>query len=383
MAKIESLTPEQTARLATFRAEWFRIGTDTARADRAKAEAAMLSMRAEIGIATKPVFIWCESPATGLLALSVLTSPQWAKYVGDLKRDFPASLGASLWASLGGSLRDSLGASLSASLGASLRASLGEIGYHWWGQHESYWIAFYLFCRDVVGVTYDVKRSRQLDRWRDIAQSCSWWWSFENYMICCERPTVVTMDERERIHAPAGPSIAFADGWQVHAWHGVRVPARLIEQPETITAEEILAEKNSEIQRVMLDRFGAARFLRDVKAAEIARDEFGVLYQTKQDIGGERLTMVRVLNSTPEPDGTLTTAQARKEFGADVVSRALAGRKPTRGQKWKEYFLRVHPECRPMRIDGSLGDPQKLSARAAVASTFGLLASEYGPEVET
>ena len=78
MSRIESLTPEQQAALIPFRSEWFGWGTSTDRADRAKAETAILEMRSEIRATVKPVFVWCDSPATSLLALHVLQSEQWA-----------------------------------------------------------------------------------------------------------------------------------------------------------------------------------------------------------------------------------------------------------------------------------------------------------------
>ena len=62
MNKIESLTPEQAALLPHFRSEWFQWGTCTERADRAKAEAAILAMRSEIGVAKRPIFFWGRSP---------------------------------------------------------------------------------------------------------------------------------------------------------------------------------------------------------------------------------------------------------------------------------------------------------------------------------
>lgn len=63
---------------------------------------------------------------------------------------------------------------------------------------------------------------------------------------------------------------------------------------------------------------------------------------------------VRVVNSTPEQDGTS-----------------------------QEYWLRVHPELRPLLRDGQLGEPQQLTAHNAVASTFGLRGEQYAPEVQT
>ena len=79
---------------------------------------------------------------------------------------------------------------------------------------------------------------------------------------------------------------------------------------------------------------------------KIAEDEFGELYRSELP-GDEPLVMVKVINSTPEPDGSS-----------------------------KPYFLRVHPEARLLLKDG-FGDSQKLTPLNAVASTFGLTGAEY------
>jgi hypothetical protein len=50
---------------------------------------------------------------------------------------------------------------------------------------------------------------------------------------------------------------------------------------------------------------------------------------------------------------------------------------------FKRYLLRVDPRLRPIRADGSCGEPQPPTVRNAVASTFGLSGAEYAPEVET
>jgi hypothetical protein len=63
--------------------------------------------------------------------------------------------------------------------------------------------------------------------------------------------------------------------------------------------------------------------------------------------GDEPLVMVKVINSTPELDGSS-----------------------------KPYFLRVHPELRVLLRD-RVGDAQALTPLNAVASTFGLTGAEY------
>ena len=131
----------------------------------------------------------------------------------------------------------------------------------------------------------------------------------------------------------------FHDGWRIYVWHGVVVPPDVIEQPAAITPERIEAEGNLEMRRVLLERYGEERFLEETGAEVINTDSCGVLYR-KRIAGLEPIVMVRVRNSTPEPDGTL-----------------------------KIYRLRVPPWI--------------TTARSAIAWTFDMSEMTYAPELET
>ena len=89
----------------------------------------------------------------------------------------------------------------------------------------------------------------------------------------------------------------------------------------------------------MIERYGQDHYLMESKAKEIHRDEFGVLY-SKEVSGDEALVMVKVVNSTPEPDG-----------------------------HFKDYFLRVPPSI--------------TCARQAVAWTFGMDEADYQPAIQS
>jgi hypothetical protein len=176
--------------------------------------------------------------------------------------------------------------------------------------------------------------------------------------MVCERPTHIDRDDRGRLHSTSRKAIAWPDGWGVYRVHGTDVPGWIVEHPERITVAKIDAEQNAEVRRIMLDRFGESRYLEESGAALIHADEFGKLYRRELP-GDEPLVMCRVVNSTPEPDGTR-----------------------------KVYWLRVHPELRPLFRSKPgkaprLGPSQKMTARNAVASTFGKLGSEYAPRVQT
>ena len=96
-------------------------------------------------------------------------------------------------------------------------------------------------------------------------------------------------------------------------WQGVRIDARIILQPETITVKEILEELNAERRRVLLDRFGVSRFMTETEAQTLDQDT---------DPGGLR-KLLRVELKEDEPLVTLSCLC------------------PSTG---KNYFLRVPPD---------------------------------------
>lgn len=172
-----------------------------------------------------------------------------------------------------------------------------------------------------------------------MARHCGWWWAYDKVCIVTFRPLSILLDGEDRIHNDVGPAIEYADGWSVLARHGNFVPSRVIDFGFRKNLLEIEKEPNVEIRRHMIELYGIEEYLKDAEAVRIHQDECGSLYR-RDFIGGEPLMMVKVLNSTPEPDGT---------------------------RKW--YYLRVPPNM--------------TTAREAVAWTFGLEEAEYFPEIET
>src|SRR4029453_16755744 len=100
-------------------------------------------------------------------------------------------------------------------------------------------------------------------------------------VILTERPRALRRDAQGRLHHPEGPAITYADGFGVWAWHGVRVPRDVIEQPQALTVRRIHHEEDIEVRRVMLDRYGHDRYLRDTAAQRVHADELGTLWRSE------------------------------------------------------------------------------------------------------
>jgi hypothetical protein len=177
-----------------------------------------------------------------------------------------------------------------------------------YGPHDAGWLAFYDYFREAVGLSAQTEKISGLVR---AAKSAGWWIPHQKICWVSERHSVLILDDRGLLHCASGPSVAYPDGWAIYAWHGVRVPERIITQPETITAPEIDAESNSEVRRVMLERFGVGRYIQESGAKcvseypdshQIVGLRTAKLY-SKELNGDEPIVMLDMLNSTPEPDG--------------------------------------------------------------------------------
>lgn len=159
---------------------------------------------------------------------------------------------------------------------------------------------------------------------------------FENVCLVSECPIVAATNSTGQMHSDQGAALVFRDSYQVHFNNGIRIPASV---EAGVSVEDIDKEQNVEVRRVMIQRYGLGKYLSDSNAQLIDRDEFGTLYK-KSNNNDEPLVVLKVINSTPEADGTR-----------------------------KEYLLRVPPYI--------------TSAKEAVAWTFDLSAEEYSLAVET
>ena len=81
-----------------------------------------------------------------------------------------------------------------------------------------------------------------------------------------------------RLHSATGQCMEYRDGWGFYAWHGVRVPERVILAPEQLTREDFLQEPNVEVRRVMQERMGE-RFVRELGGQVIDTGPRGTLYE--------------------------------------------------------------------------------------------------------
>jgi hypothetical protein len=213
---------------------------------------------------------------------------------------------------------------------------------HWGVAHQ----ARSSFYRDVCGLELPSEVWEREQAYAAAQTAVGWWWPHRGFVMVCDRPRVLHVQENDptdpgnaRLHCEDGPALVWADGWSLYYLRGVRVTRQIVLEPETLTAAQITRERNAEVRRIMMDRYGTEKYLREAMARQVHTDDFGTLWRLHH-VGGEPMQLVQVVNSTPEPDGT-----------------------------YRDYFLRVPPDMR--------------TAREAVAWTFQLPSDTYRPTRQT
>lgn len=298
--------------LTAIRDEWLAIGLSTSPTDKAGAYQGVCSAYEAAGLSPPKHQLWLASPLQGSIACAILSRVRTQIRDQNVQDRVGTQVWDQVWAQVGAQI--------------------------WmtacYGLHDAEWLSSY----DAL-IRLGIDGPKRLMGHMQVARCSGWWWPFSDTVIMTERPVVLVRDDRYRLHCETGPAISYSDGWGIWAWHGVRVPQQVIEAPQTLSANEITIERNSEIRRVMIERFGQERYIRESGAKLIHRDDWGSLWRAELN-GDEDLVMVQVTNSTPEPDGT-----------------------------FKDYWLRVPPAMR--------------RAHEAVAWTFEQKEDDYSPVVQT
>ncbi len=164
-------------------------------------------------------------------------------------------------------------------------------------------------------------------------------WVLADWIVAVPRPALSVVDGA--LHSADGPAVSWPDGERYWFWRGLRVPQRVVEEPERLEVADVHNELNVEVRSVLLERMGFDRYVREGGGRLIAKDGYGRLWRCRpMPLDDEPLVFVEVENATREPDGS--------------------GRR---------YFLRVPP---------TVGTPHE-----AVAWSFGLSPSWYAPSIET
>ena len=360
--KLKSLSAAQAAAVEGHKKRWAEIRVSTAPANRELAERGIVAAYRAAGRPAPRQIVWCSSP----LQMAAV----WAKTPAE-------RAGTNLRPAIAEQVRSIVALAIQRRVHGSVLAAVDELSHRtsltsaaetareavirscnmlrpygprrhrwlfwlnkgrpWLNLHDAgisprgfAWLERHDFFRAVCGLTDETDLLSGLLL---IAQNADWIIPHKSICWISEPPQVLVTDTAGKLHNANGPALQYRDGWTAYAWKGVEVPWRLIERPEHITLADIDRTSDIHVRRCMIDRLTPERYISSGAAFRVSEDDTGVLWERRWP-DGDAWAAVEVINGTPEPDGTR-----------------------------KRYFLQVPPNM--------------LTARSAVAWTYGMTARQY------
>ena len=126
------------------------------------------------------------------------------------------------------------------------------------GNQWSSYDAYLSFFRDVAKLDIDYSK---WDAWETLSLHSGPRIVHKEFCIISDRPEILLVDEQNRPHCENGPFCRWRNGDALYSYHGARVPARWIEQRETVDPAEVIAHENVEIRAAGAAIIGWPRML--------------------------------------------------------------------------------------------------------------------------
>ncbi len=374
VARVDRLTDEQRSRMDTHADRWIDIGLCSEPADRERFEAAAQDCYRFAGIPWPDVVVWVPSPLVLALAAPVaaieLSGAVDDAVDGAVDDAVDDAVRGAVGGAVGGAVRDAVRGAVDDAVRDAVRGAVGGavrdavrgavddavhgvvrgavdnvvrdavrgavddavrgvvgwyryIGGQFWAGGWGYGGAWTSYFREVCGLDLDGDLWDRALAYEATIESACWWWPHRHFVMAVERPTEIHREAiiprgwgSHRLHRADGPAVVWPDGWGVYVWHGVRVPADLLDGWDH---KRILAEPNAEIRRAAIEVVGWDRFVADAGLSIVSgADDPGnpgqrlELYDVPTHVYDAPVRVLLCTNGSPERSGE------RHRFGLTV-----------------------------------------------------------------
>jgi hypothetical protein len=143
---------------------------------------------------------------------------------------------------------------------------------------------------------FDLVNSEKMDQEfhdivRDFYENTSIIFIEFNTIIFCDRPLYMSI-ENGMVHSDNSAAIEYQDGFKIYSIDGYLLNEDIVMNPQNITLSDIKSEPNSEIRRIMIEKYGVSRFMIEMDTKLLDADYSGLpgssLRTLMQDAFGDK-----------------------------------------------------------------------------------------------
>ncbi len=256
--------------LADIRNHWIAVGLSTAPADRPRADAGVRLAYRRAGLFEHIRIVWAASPISGaLIAESLVRRANRPRVVASVVQPLTRAariatnrVAADVTRQVLHAVTEPVAARVAAAAWKPISDQVARETSRLaiapaYGQHDAPWLA------TVQALALSGAEFADIQPFAELAQSCGWWWPFDDVCVVSERHSTLATDECGHLHSTDGPAVTYPDGWSIYAWHGAIVDASVVLNPERITLAQIRREGDPDVRDALIDRYGFERYVKD------------------------------------------------------------------------------------------------------------------------
>jgi hypothetical protein len=284
---IDSLTPEQEAKMPEYVAKWTAIGKSTEPCD-VEASKKWINEIYKVSELDPPkYFFYFQSPQEAARATYMLDSltnfddsytdteiygstDEWDKIFEKVWDQYSTQYTEPdiVW-------DDSTKARMRSFISKAFTATCKNdkvvefLDHMMYGSHDAAWFSFYEFFLNECGF----EEIEPLRETFELAKYCGWWSSYEECAIIQDRPCELNITgPNNDLHCDFGPVVAWRDGNAYYALENHWFNELVVMRPEEITVEMIDEEPNAEKRRILMQRYGFERYIENAGLEKIDSD---------------------------------------------------------------------------------------------------------------
>ena len=257
---IQELTPEQEKMISVYRDLGLEMGLSTGPAVREKAIEGISKLYKYIGKSVPNIFIFVKSPFEAQVVMNELTLND----PGETKLHSWTLESNDQWVE-----------KLIEKPSNTDKYAFFSTHNYGYGSNEAFWVAFYKYFKEVCGVEYVEKSNEGLEIFETLAHNSGWHYLFNECAVICDRSSNIAI-EQNVLHNDEGPAIAYNDDVKIFAIGGHVVTEQIVMHPETLTLDQIENETDVETRRIMIQRYGVAKYLTETGAKVIDSDRLNL-----------------------------------------------------------------------------------------------------------
>jgi hypothetical protein len=264
---IEQLTPEQIARFPEFVEKWTKIGFSTEPVDRSYAGECVSRLYRDSGLHHPSHIVWFDNPVQMLNEHTKIKGNAIARIIRELIGD---KIFKNVWPTVEGDICDSINIIVRHNVKDKVwnkvwryimylvkGSASGHVGDVVYGVNDIHWMAEYDFYREVLGL---VGETNHVVGSLDLVKSCNLVIPCSGVCFACERPSVLKLDNKGKLHCEDGPAMVYPDGWSVYIDHGVRVSKKMVVDPSGFTLSD-LQQMDLDRVKIILRKIGMGKFM--------------------------------------------------------------------------------------------------------------------------